>query len=223
MSTLVVGDVHGCARELGRLLDLAAADDVVFLGDLFTKGPEPGEVFAIARQHRSVLGNHDQRLLDVIEGLRPDDRSGARTVGVLDRSAPGWQEWVRGLPLTLDVPGFTVVHAGLHPSGSLADTTREMALTMRRFPMHDPHAPFWYDLYHGDRRVVFGHDAARGLVRRERDGVPWVVGLDTGCVYGGRLSGYLVEDDRVVQVPAERVHRVPSSRGDADQLRVPPP
>lgn len=222
MSTLVVGDVHGCAHELRRLLELANADDVVFLGDLFTKGPDPAGVYAIARQHRSVLGNHDQRLLDVIDGRRPDDRSGARAVAELDRSAPGWREWVRSLPLTLEVAGFTVIHAGLHPSGSLRDTTPEMALTLRRFPMDDPDAPFWYDLYEGDRRVVFGHDAARGLVRRERDGVPWVIGLDTGCVYGGRLSGYLVEDDRVVQVPAERVHRVPSARA-AGQLRVPPP
>ncbi len=65
----------------------------------------------------------------------------------------------------------------------------------------DGFAP-WDAWYRGATRVVFGHWAMRGLVRTER-----VVGLDTGCVWGGALSAWLVDEDRVVSVPARRVYQ----------------
>jgi hypothetical protein len=211
VKTLVVGDVHGCSAELAALLESACADRVELVGDLFTKGPDPAGVFAQVHAHRSVLGNHDARLLDALDGRRPDDAGAWRTIAALDEGAPGWRDWTRALPYFAEAAGFTVVHAGLHPSGALERTSRDMALTMRRYPPDFDDAPLWYDVYDGNRSVVFGHDAMRGLVRRERDGRPWLIGLDTGCVYGGSLSGYVVEEDRIVQVRAARVYRVPSS------------
>ena len=204
MSTLVVGDVHGCAAELSELLERAGADRVVLVGDLFTKGPDPAGVWRRIRDDRldAVLGNHDDRLLRVIDGRAPDDLRGRATVAWLDHCDPAWRDWLRARPLFREVAGVTVVHAGLHPSGDPALTSRAMALTLRRWPDERDEDPFWWQVYTGDRRVVFGHDARRGLVRVERDGRPLLVGLDTGCVYGGALSGWLVEDDRIVQVPA---------------------
>ena len=55
----------------------------------------------------------------------------------------------------------------------------------------------WASLWPGPELVVFGHDAVRGLQMYEH-----AVGLDTGCVYGGRLSGYLLPERRLVQVDA---------------------
>ena len=68
MRTLFVGDVHGCATELGRLLDLAEPTDVVLVGDLFLKGPDPVGVWRLIRERglRSVLGNHDVKLLKAV-------------------------------------------------------------------------------------------------------------------------------------------------------------
>ncbi len=206
MSTLIIGDVHGCVDELEQLLTLAAADRVVLVGDLFTKGPDPAGVWALIRSNRlpSVLGNHDQRLLDHLDGLRPGDRGARRCVAALDASDPGWRRYVREMPLFIEIAGVTVVHAALHPSGSLQDTPRHTATVLRRWPDDAPDDPRWWSIYHGERRVVFGHDARVGLVRVERGGVPWVIGLDTGCVYGGALTGWLIEDDRLVHVPAAR-------------------
>jgi hypothetical protein len=56
--------------------------------------------------------------------------------------------------------------------------------------------------------VLHGHDARRGLIDRR----PWTLGLDTGCVYGGALTGYLLEEDRLLQVPARRMHVDPLQR-----------
>lgn len=208
MSTLIVGDVHGCADELRLLLEQAGADHVVLVGDLFTKGPDPAGVWAQLHSGglRSVLGNHDQRLLDHLDGRRPGDDAARRCVATLDAADTGWRSYVRQLPLFLELAGVTVVHAALHPSGSLQATTRRTATVLRRWPDDAPDDPRWWSIYRGERRVVFGHDAREGLVRVERDGVPWVIGLDTGCVYGGRLTGWLVEADRLVSVPAARAY-----------------
>ena len=51
--------------------------------------------------------------------------------------------------------------------------------------------------------MIYGHDAVRGL----QDHRPRTLGLDTGCVYGGVLTGYLLEDDRIVSVPAMSRYR----------------
>jgi bis(5'-nucleosyl)-tetraphosphatase (symmetrical) len=60
-----------------------------------------------------------------------------------------------------------------------------------------PPARPWDELYAGDALIVHGHWAWRGFYRGAR-----TIGLDSGCVYGGSLTAYCVEDDRVVQVPS---------------------
>lgn len=211
MATLVIGDVHGCSDELRKLWAAAREpDDIVLVGDLFTKGPDPVGVYELIRRHemQAVRGNHDQRLLDVVEGQRPHDTHGHEVVAKLDADAPGWREWLADRPYVLEIAGWTVVHAALHPSGDLALTTPYTATVLRRWPDDAPDDPRWWAVYHGDRRVVFGHDARQGLVEAHPDaeGHPRVIGLDTGCVYGGRLTGRWLEEHRFVSVLAAQAY-----------------
>jgi bis(5'-nucleosyl)-tetraphosphatase (symmetrical) len=67
-------------------------------------------------------------------------------------------------------------------------------------PPEPPYQP-WDSFYRGDRRVVFGHWAQRGLVLGER-----VRGLDSGCVYGNELTAWIAEEDRIVQVAARKAY-----------------
>jgi bis(5'-nucleosyl)-tetraphosphatase (symmetrical) len=64
-----------------------------------------------------------------------------------------------------------------------------------------PPPPFvpWDEHYRGERTVVFGHWARRGLVVKPR-----VRGLDSGCVYGRELTAWIAEEDRIVQVAARK-------------------
>lgn len=57
----------------------------------------------------------------------------------------------------------------------------------------------WARLWDGPNTVYFGHDADRGLQQW-----PNAVGLDTGCVYGGRLSAIILPERRLVSTPAKK-------------------
>ena len=71
-------------------------------------------------------------------------------------------------------------------------------------PPPPPYKP-WYEFYPPTsaetRTVVFGHWARKGFVS-----LPQVRGLDTGCVWGGKLTAWIAEEDRLVHVPAEKAY-----------------
>lgn len=175
-----------------------------FVGDLFTKGPDPKGVWRLVRDHHAVLGNHDDRLLKVLAGKRANDTHARQVVAHLDHEDRAWREWLAALPLYRQVDGWGLVHACVAPSGRPEDTDRDSLLVRR---CRDGESLRWWRSYSGPRRVVFGHDAMRGVVRVERDGQPVVIGLDSGCVYGGFLSGYVLETDELIQVRARAVYK----------------
>jgi diadenosine tetraphosphatase ApaH/serine/threonine PP2A family protein phosphatase len=201
---LLIGDVHGCADELAALIDQARPCQPVLVGDLYTKGPDAPGVWRIVQAEgaRAVLGNHDQWLLE-----HPSE---ALALGLPLAALHA----LAALPLTLELGGITVVHAGLHPVERVAGTGRRLATTVRRWPDdRDRAAPFWWELLGPGPLVVYGHDAARGL----QDHRPRSLGLDTGCVYGGQLTGYRVQPDdplggSLLSAPAARAYR-PVERG----------
>jgi len=88
-------------------------------------------------------------------------------------------------------------------SGPVSAATRVRCCTENGELSRDsgpPHActePFrpWDNYYRGDTRVVHGHWAQRGYYRGER-----TTGLDSGCVYGGPLTAWCQDEDRIVQV-----------------------
>ena len=64
-----------------------------------------------------------------------------------------------------------------------------------------PYRP-WDDFYDGDTLVVHGHWARRGFYRGVR-----TMGLDSGCVYGGELTAWCQDEDRLVRIPARTRHK----------------
>lgn len=212
MRTVIVGDVHGCASELASLLDdvaFASGDRLVFVGDLIARGPDALGVLDIARETGAIVvrGNHEQRLLDRFEArerrLHGADeakppmgkmhRELARALRPVDWSL------LQSTKLWLDLPehGARVVHAGVDPALPFEEQKPDTLLRIRTVPApgdaRGERQVLWGTRYVGPPHVVFGHNAAPGLQLHD-----WATGLDTGCVYGGRLTAMvLAEGQRV--------------------------
>lgn len=219
MRTIFVGDIHGCAAELAELLAALdcrpGRDHLLLTGDAFSRGPDPLQVWSQIQAHRAamVLGNHEARLLRQLQGLRagqppkvkwPDQQY---TLDQLASVAGEVCDWLEDLPLFIETVDFVLVHAGINPERGLAGTSREEFLAIRTWPPEKGIAgPRWHDFYRpGNKLLVFGHDAPGGLVvKRRPDGRPYLLGLDSGCIYGGQLSAYVLEEDRLVQAQSRQ-------------------
>lgn len=220
MATFVVGDVHACADELAALLDALGPtrdDRLILVGDLLDKGPDPVGVLELVLRARAevTLGNHDVAVREHgrVRLGRPGPPPAKRCPPYLARALDALEEagrleeavdLVERLPLVLRGDGFLVVHGGLHPTEGVAGTSEKLATTLREFPPKEPGAEKWWRQWPGPELVVFGHDARQGLVHHVVGGRPRCVGVDTGCVYGGALTAYVVEQDRFERVKARR-------------------
>jgi predicted phosphodiesterase len=213
MRTFFIGDVHGCARELDALRAACGwerGDRVVLVGDLVAKGPDSAGVVRRAREWGAlaVRGNHDAHVLRWRAGRMPEGKKlKAEHRQVLETLAAEDWAWLEALPLHLRFPELNVlaVHAGLVPGVALEAQREEDLLTLRSLAPDgtpskrvDGGVP-WASLWKGPELVIFGHDAMRGVQRH-----PHAIGLDSGCVYGGRLTAYALPEGRFYSVPAQR-------------------
>jgi predicted phosphodiesterase len=215
--TLIVGDVHGCREELEDLLEESGWEDgdgLVLVGDLVAKGPDSLGVIRLLRElgARAVRGNHDQHCLawwDAKCDGRPLPKLKSAHQQVVDELEEEDWQWLAALPLWIELPEHDalVVHGGLLPDLPLDDQDPDDLMNMRSIRpdgtgsrSYEAGAP-WAESWLGPRLVVFGHDAIRGLQNR-----PHSVGLDTGCVYGGKLTAYSPELDELVQVDARQAY-----------------
>jgi len=222
--TIIVGDVHGCREELEillRELSFSSGDCLVFVGDLIARGPDSLGVLDIVRQTGALLvrGNHEQKILD----WKRDNRV---TLGRMHKELalslrPVDWSLLESAPLSIELPAHRarVVHAGVDPRLPFDQQSPESLLNIRTVATRDGHRPLWGAAYNGPEQIVFGHNAAPGLQLH-----PFATGLDTGCVYGGRLTAMVLPEGAVVpkslaerqralvSVPALRVHFDPMGR-----------
>jgi hypothetical protein len=234
--TIIVGDVHGCVDELGRLLDALApgvADRVFFVGDLVARGPDSLGVLALYRSvnGQSVLGNHEYKLLAAHRARRSGTkrpRVSALHYGLLHRLGEADWALIEALPLSLSLPehGLSIVHAGIVPEQSLAAQDpwtmthiRSIDPTGKPSPRHDFEP--WAARYTGHPHIVFGHNSHVGLQL-----APHATGIDTGCVYGGQLTALILADGQPVPSdPAQRrelLRCVPAARAYHTHRESPP-
>jgi hypothetical protein len=198
--TVIVGDVHGCTAELEDLLDQVQfaerSDRLIFVGDLVSRGPDPHGVLALARKlgARVVRGNHEDKLL---AWRHRDKELGAEHRRLAHELSEVEWRMLEEMPLWVDLPehGARVVHAGVIPDKSMDRIAPEALLTMRtidargRWSDQLERGALWGTRYEGPPHVVFGHNA-----RTEPQLHEWATGIDTGCVYGGRLTAAVLAE-----------------------------
>lgn len=222
---LFVGDIQGCADELDALLAHAGfrrgRHRLVPVGDTINRGPDaPGVLYRLREANAEpIQGNHERHVLAVAAGrAKMESRREGSAVAQLERAGELKRaaNWIRTWPFYRRGTGWIVVHAGLHPRKPPSDTKPEFLTEVRyctakgRRPkggdgkLLEPPKGFrpWYEFYRGPRTVIFGHWARQGLLVRGP-----LRGLDSGCVYGGPLTGLWWPDDLIVQVPSLQPYR----------------
>ncbi len=189
----VIGDVHGCADSLQRLVErLPSGDRLVLCGDVINRGPQIRSTMELAwslvETGRAVwlMGNHEA---DLVAALRRGDWSAQWALAVCDtyrqlgdRHCRLWQERLDQLPRSYGGSGWLATHAGFDPASWQIDLSIRM--------------PFWlaYDGRFGE--VVIGHTPGPHVRRLGQ-----IVMVDTGACYGGELSAYCPETGAILSVP----------------------
>ena len=157
--TLAFGDIQGCEKPLGRLLERIAPpahEALWFCGDLVNRGPHSlktlKRIRALGDRARIVLGNHDLHLLGVASGhrrMKPGDTLGP----ILEsRRSRDWIDWLRCQPLAVLEGDFLMIHAGLDPSWDALKTIELAREVERRLA-----GPDWGDFV----SVMYGNEPER--------------------------------------------------------------
>ncbi|SED80129.1 polynucleotide kinase-phosphatase [Streptomyces misionensis] len=228
----IIGDVHGCSAELESLLSKLGYDDgvhpegrtAVFVGDLVDRGPDsPGVLRRVmdmveAGHALCVPGNHENKYGRHLKGGSVQHTHGlAETIAQMDGESEEFRARVRtfidGLVshYVLDGGKLVVCHAGLPEKyhgrtsgrvrshalyGDTTGETDEFGLPVR-YP--------WAEDYRGRAAVVYGHTPVP-----EATWLNNTICLDTGAVFGGRLTALRWPERELVDVPAERVWYEPA-------------
>ena len=158
-----------------------------------------------------IKGNHELSFLGFIEqkesvgsGLKRKNYD--RILEQMGQKRDLYLAWMKTWPLFIDDPLFLAVHAGVVP-GLLPEQHEAQVMTRIRTwggdkeDLHNPQDPPWFELYEGEKLVVYGHWAAMGLTLREK-----TIGLDSGCVWGGALSALVLPSRQVIQVKAKKTY-----------------
>lgn len=206
-----IGDIHGMLVKLEKLMEKLPIDrehdTLVFIGDYIDRGPDSRGVVEyildIRQEFKRViflLGNHEQMFLNYyLEGK--DEDLFIHNGGIMTLMSYGFRPRNKG---SLDIPEshvefftsllpyyemdqYIFVHGGVRPGVPLEHQSIDDLLWIRYEFIGSP-------LNFG-KKVVFGHTPFA---------VPYIdeykIGIDTGAVFGGKLT--------CVELPEVRIHQV---------------
>lgn len=206
----IIGDIHGCLEMLERLLDKIdwnpTNDRLIFLGDYIDRGKNSkGVIDLLLEISKSsslvqfLIGNHENIFLEylntgrimgfilnggdaTLESYRTAESSG----GGVD-IPPEHVAFLRSLEHWIELDDYYVVHAGFRPGVDLERQSFEDLIWIRN--------AFIFSDYDFGKKVIFGHTPFSKPLLMENK-----IGLDTGAVYGNKLT--------CLELPALKFHFV---------------
>ena len=215
----VVGDIHGCSAELAILLkhlseneNLTNDDIVIFLGDYIDRGPDTRGVIDLLvnfqaeyPKTRFLRGNHEDMLMDFfgfgghlghaflynggLETIQSYGISVFSPPNEMMRSLPeNHFKFFCGLESIIVIDNFILVHAGLNPYLALDQQTGEDIFWIREPFLESPHR--------FEKTVIFGHTPHKEIF----DHRPYKLGIDTGLVFGNKLSCFELKSQSIIEV-----------------------
>lgn len=192
MALIAIGDVHGCANTLERLLGRIApgpSDHLVFVGDYVDRGPDSKRVIDILLRLREQVectflkGNHEALMLDYLDYGEYDlwrMNGGATTLSSYQKSNREVEipaehvSFIRDAHLYLDTPNYFFVHGGIPPSMTVEEAIRlgdEQMFLWERGHLSARR-------YRWEKTLVCGHTPRPRPIDTEK-----LLAIDTGCVY----------------------------------------
>ena len=249
----IIGDVHGCFDELTELLsqlgyEIATSSEgyrvtppaerrAIFVGDLVDRGPKIPSVLRLVMsmvESGSALcvpGNHDMKLVRKLKGRDVQITHGlADSLDQLEREPPEFRKnvlaFLDGLVshYVFDNGQLVVAHAGMKEEmqGRGSGKVRDFALYGETTGETDefglPVRLNWAAEYRGRAMVVYGHTPVA-----EPDWLNRTINIDTGCVFGGKLTALRYPEKELVSVAAKRTYYEPSRPFLADEGAPPIP
>jgi serine/threonine protein phosphatase 1 len=206
--TYAIGDIHGCADALLRLLEqinlhrAGRPARIVCLGDYVDRGPESARVIEILRHLQRdapsaltcLMGNHEQMMLEAYRDTHGAStwlsNGGRQTLRAFGITAPeafprDVLTWLSSLPTVHEDALRYFVHAGFRPGRTGVDPDMWNHLWIRE--------PFLGTDFDFGKHVVHGHTPQlEGVPDRQ----PYRTNLDTGCVYGRSLTAGVFDETR---------------------------
>ncbi|MBF1991738.1 polynucleotide kinase-phosphatase [Fischerella thermalis] len=200
----------------------------VFLGDLIDRGPRILDTVKLVRNMVlagtaiCVPGNHENKFLRRLRGKNVKINHGLeKTLAEIEALPAEWREHhTKELKefldtlvshYVLDDGRLVVAHAGMKQEyqGRGSAQVREFALYGETTGEIDefglPIRYNWAAEYRGQAMVVYGHTP---VISAE-----WLnntINIDTGCVFGGKLTALRYPEKELVSVPAARVYSQPA-------------
>jgi serine/threonine protein phosphatase 1 len=195
-----IGDIHGCLEKLKELMPKTGIDNqndtLIFIGDYIDRGKFSSEVvnhvIRLQNEYKKVVclrGNHEDMLAHYLEGMNEDmylNNGGINTLHSYEiilsdteerkRKIPaGHRKFFESLLAYYETEDYIFVHAGMKPGLSLQEQTMHDLLWIRY--------EFIEAEYDFGKTVVFGHTPLNNpLINKS------MIGIDTGAVYGGKLT-----------------------------------
>jgi serine/threonine protein phosphatase 1 len=207
-----IGDIHGCLNHLINLLNLVNLDleqhQLVFVGDYVDRGPNSKGVvdyiIDLKKKYNPeniicLMGNHERMFLDFLQGREEMFfLLNGGTATAVSYWGDQWERRERRLPdghklffetlkLYYETENFIFVHGGLRPGLPLAAQKEEDLLWIRK--------EFIISEFNFGRRVIFGHTPVRAPLL-----LPNKIGIDTGAVYGNKLTCVLLPEEKFFSV-----------------------
>lgn len=237
--TVVVGDIHACIDEFNELLNKIQYNPeqmrVVLAGDLTDRGPDSSAVVRLARELKleGVKGNHDSKAERWNKHEKNSKLTGKSNPmksmsqhdidSLKDMNDEDW-EYLSNLPVRLELGyNWWAVHAGFEPGVSFEKQRPDQMMRVRYVNQSGKMVPlgpnlsqpegslYWADEWKGSENVIFGHCVFEDvkIFKNENN---TCIGIDTGCVFGQKLTAALMTDNgsgfdiEYISVPAKKTY-----------------
>ena len=220
---VVYGDIHGCYDEFISLrdrLNIQSNDIEASVGDFITKGKDSIKTleFIMNNNIQAVIGNNEDKILRYLRYKnRLEDNSielDSQAKEIADNLTKRHIDFLQGLTVYLRFKNVTILHGGIQNHINLANLSKKeihKVLRMRYLDKNGEYLPlnkvhersiFWADAYDGHEGfIVYGHNCFQEIKKSK-----FALGIDTGCVYGNKLTAALFENGELLDIYQESKH-----------------